>query len=339
MLGKLSDFIYKKKTYGARTVITVLGLKFKLYNLRKELCNESFSLNKNTIQMLYGYLYNSHEDDLFCLKTGSIIFIIHKDCLKLDYSFFQNYILPQCNSSSILELSKLDKDSVLYKEHITRVNDGEFLWKYVERYYYISHSFISQDKESGDIYINSSFVPEKDMVKSEYKIRHIPKISKRKYIKGITVGDYIKKKSRLERVVTVDKLLNYIFSAYRDNENPDKVSGKLLDCHLFNFIISEEGLFHFVDFDLECTESLDRAYCIFFMLYKYDIELYELMLKRYGLADRHDYYEKHFSIYRQPMVQNGKDIITAEHKKLQKKYFSDEGTRPQYKVKYKRVKL
>ena len=169
MLGKLSDFIYKKKTYGARTVITILGLKFKLYNLRKELCNESFSLNKNTIQMLYGYLYNSHEDDLFCLKTGSIIFIIHKDCLKLDYSFFQNYILPQSNSSSILELLKLDKDSVLYKEHITRVNDGEFLWKYVERYYYISHSFISQDKESGDIYINSSFVPEKDMVKSEYK--------------------------------------------------------------------------------------------------------------------------------------------------------------------------
>ena len=339
MLNKIFDFIFSKKNYGARTVITVLGLKLKLYDIKRELSGESFNLNKNTIQVLYSQLQSAPDDNLFCLRTNSLIFILHKNCLKLDYKFLQDYIIQQGLSRNILEFIKLDKDSVLYKEHIGRVKNGEFLWKYVERYYYISHSFISEDKSDGGIYINSSYVKEKDMVKSEYKIQHVPQISKRKYIKGITVSDYIKYKSKVEKFLIIDKLLNYIFSTYRDKENPNKVSGDLFDCHLNNFLIAEDGLFHFVDFDLKCTKSLDRGYCIYFMLYKYDIGLYEKFLKRYKLPDKHKYYENHFSIYKQPAKQNGKSIITYEHKKLQRKYFTDEGILPQYSIKYKRVKL
>ena len=339
MLDKLSNFVYSKKIDGARTVITVLGIKLKLYDLRYELSYESYNLNKNTIQVLYAHLQSSNEDDLFCLKTHYLTFVLHKNCLKLDYKFFQDYIIQQGLSRNILEFIKLDKASILYQEHINRVQNGEFLWKYVERYYYISHSFISEDKKTGDIYINSSYVKEKDMVKSEYKIRHIPRISKRKYMRGITVGDYISDKSKVEKFLIVDKLLNYIFTTYRAKDDPEKVSGDLFDCHMNNFIIGEDGMFHFVDFDLKCTENLDRGYCIYFMLYKYDLELYKRMLKRYRLPDRHKYYENNFSIYKQPMKQNGKNIVTYEHKKLHRKYFTDEGIHPQFQIKYKRVKL
>ena len=339
MSNKLLDFIYSKKVDGARTIIIVLGIKLKLYDIRKELCGESFNLNKNSVQVLYSHLQNAAEDDLFCLRTHCLLFILHKNCLKLDYKFFQDYIIQQGLRRNILELIKPDKDSVLYKEHIARVQNGEFLWKYTERYYYISHSFISEDRQTGEIYINSNFVPEKDMVQSEYKIRHVPKVSKRKYLRGITVDYYLKNKSRIEKLIVIDKLLNYLFSTYRASDNPEKVSGDLFDCHLSNFLIAEDGQFHFIDFDLKCTVSLDREYCIYFMLYKYDIELYETMLKRYGLKDKHRYYEKHFSIYNQPMKQSGKSIITYEHKKLQRKYFTDEGIRPQYHIKYRKVKL
>lgn len=339
MLNKLLDAIYNRKIDGARTIITVLGIKFKFYDIKKELCYEGFNLNKNTVQVLYSHLQNASEEDLFCLRTHNIIFIMQKGCTNLDYKFFQDYIIQQGLRRNILEFIKLDRESILYKEHICRVVNGEFLWKYVERYYYISHSFISEDAKTGEVYINSSYVKEKDMIKSEYKIQHVPRISKRKYIKGITVGDYIQNKSKVEKFLIVDKLLNYIFSTYRAKEDSIKVSGELFDCHLQNFLIAEDGQFHFVDFDLKCTESLDRGYCIYFMLYKYDLELYKKMLKKYQLPDKHKYYENNFSIYKQPLKQNGKNVVTYEHKKLQRKYFSDEGILPQYKITYKRVKL
>ena len=87
MLNKIFDFIFSKKNYGARTVITVLGLKLKLYDIKRELSGESFNLNKNTIQVLYSQLQSAPDDNLFCLRTNSLIFILHKNCLKLDYKF------------------------------------------------------------------------------------------------------------------------------------------------------------------------------------------------------------------------------------------------------------
>lgn len=289
--------------------------------------------------ILYSYLQNCADDDLFCLRTGNVIYILSKGCLKLDFKFLQNYIISPGFKLNILEIIKLDKDSILYKEHYERIQNSEFLWKYIERYYYIGHSFISEDKNTKEIYINNSYIKEKNQVKSIYKIQHVPATTKRKYIRGITVGEYIKNKSIKEKILIIDKLLNYIFYPYKDEQNPEKVSGDLIDCHLYNFIIGEDSQFHFIDFDLKCTESIDRNYCIYFMLYNYDIDLYKKMLSKYGYNDRHKYYEKNFSIYRQPPIQNGKSIITQHHKRLQQKYFSDEGISQKYKIKYKKVKL
>ena len=338
-MKKFLHFLFSIKQKDARKIITILGIKFKFSNLKNELSKESFNVNKNNVQILYSYLQNCEDDDLFCLRTNNVIYILSKGCLKLDFKFFQNYIISPGFTLNILEIIKLDKTSILYKEHSERIKNSEFLWKYIERYYYIGHSFISEDKNTNEIYINSSYIKEKNQVKSIYKIQHVPATTKRKYIKGITVGEYIKNKTFKEKFLIIDKLLNYIFSTYKDEQNPEKVSGNLIDCHLYNFLIGEDGLFHFIDFDLKCTESLDRNYCIYFMLYKYDKDLYNKFLSEYRYKDRHKYYEKNFSIYKQPQTQNGKSIITQTHKKLQKKYFSDEGISPKYQIKYKKVKL
>ena len=333
MFNILNKLFYKNFD-GPSNIIKFLGIKFSYYDYKKGLLSTTLDMNKNLAQIAYNFLMTASEDDLYCFKTGNILFIFNKGCLELDYDFFRDYVITFGYTAGIFEFLKLDKSSVLYKEHIDRVKNGEFLWKYVERFYYISHSFISKDKNTGEIYINSSYIKEENMIKSEYKIQHVPSVSKRKYIKGIAVGDYIKGKSKDERIAIVDKLLNYIFTSYRASDDPNKISGKMFDCHLYNFIIGQDGLFHFIDFDLKSTESLDREYCIYFMLFRYDKILYKKMLELYKLKDKHKYYMANFSIYKQPLTRNGKSIITEEHKKLSRKYFGGEGLKPDYKLSY-----
>lgn len=339
MFNKILKNIFSIKTNYARKEIRILGVKLKLFCAKEEIHRQDLLINKNTIQFAYNILFNSEEDDLFCLRAHEIIFIFNKGCLNLKYTFFRDYVLPSGHSENIIEFYKLEPDSILYKEHIDRVKNGEFLWKYVERYYYISHSFISKDSRTGEIYINSSYIKEKIQFRSEYKLHHVPIISKRKYLPGVSVDDYIKNKPFAEQLIVIDKLLNYIFTTYRDKDNPEKVSGDLIDCHMHNFLIGEDGQFHFIDFDLKCDESLDRNYCIYFMLYKYNEEIYYRFLRRYGFKDKHKYYEKHFSIYNQPLKHNGRSIIRREHMKLREKYFSDTGLNEEYKLNYKKIPL
>lgn len=339
MLDKLFKNIFSITTNYSRKEICILGVKLKLFCAKEEIHRQDLLVNKNTIQFAYNLLFNAEDDDLFCLRAHEIIFIFHKGCLNLQYKFFQDYVIPSGHTENIIEFHKLNKNSILYKEHIDRVKNGEFLWKYVERYYYIGHSFISKDKKTGEIYINSSYVQEKIQLRSDYKLRHIPSVSKRKYLPGIAVDDYISNKPFAEKMIIIDKLLNYIFTTYRAKDDPNKVCGNLADCHLHNFVIGEDGQFHFIDFDLKCDESLDRNYCIYFMLYKYNQELYYRFLKRYGFKDKHKYYERHMSIYKQPLKQNGRNIITREHMKLKEKYFSDIGINEEYKLNYKKVSI
>ena len=336
MLRSITNFLYKKEIRELKKVITVLGIKFKTHDVRGILQRWGGCLNKNTVQVLYKNLRDSSDEDLYCLRAYNLTFVLHKGCLNLDYNFFQDYIVTFGYSGNLLELIKLDKTSFLYREHIDRVNNGEFLWKYTERDFYIAHSFVSKDKVSGKIYIHSSYVKETNLAKNTGKIRHVPQMSKRRYIRGITAGDYIKSRPFEEQVVIADKLLNYIFSTFQAEDDPAKVSGSLLDCHLYNFVIGTDGLFYFVDFDLKCTESLDRNYCIYFMLYGYNRELYRKILEMYGYEDRHKYYEKEFSIFKQPENRSVRRTATSEHRELYQKYFGDCGIIPEYTITYEK---
>ncbi len=332
MIKNLLDCIFSidnQNGEDARKVITLLGVKVKLKNLKSDLFRRTVILNRNTLQILYNQLPLLADDDLFCLRAKDIIFIFNKGVLNLDYRFFQDYVVLYGFSTDILELIKLEKTSVLYKEHIDRLKNGEFCWKYVDRNYYIGHAFISQ--QDGDIYIHSSYVKEKNLTVDDSNIHHVPMESKRKYIKGIAVGDYLKNRPLEFQIEVMQKLLHHVFVNYRDKENPGRVSGKLLDCHLYNFILGEDGKFYFVDFDLECRESLERGYCVFFMLYYYDRKLYNAMLKKFGYKDKHHYYQEHF-IKTKTIKNHAKISVSEEHKELRQKYFTDAGILAHYKV-------
>lgn len=134
--------------------------------------------------ILYSYLQNCADDDLFCLRTGNVIYILSKGCLKLDFKFLQNYIISPGFKLNILEIIKLDKDSILYKEHYERIQNLEFLWKYIERYYYIGHSFISEDKNTKEIYINNSYIKEKIKLKVFTKYNMSQQLQKENILGG-----------------------------------------------------------------------------------------------------------------------------------------------------------
>lgn len=324
--------IFSIQNQAGRKVINILGIKFKFSNPKFQMMQQALISNKNTVQIVYCLLESASDDDLFCLRTGDMTFIVHRNCLNLDYKFFQDYLLPFGYAHNILEFIKLDRTSLLYREHIDRVLNGEFLWKYIERGYYIGHNFISTDKITGEIYINTSYVPEENLAKGGLKVQHVPQIAKRKYIKGEAVGEYLKNKTFEERQHVVESLLEYLFTTYRDPNDSEKVSGDLLDCHLYNFLIGEDGQFYFIDFDLECSEPLERNYCIFFMLFYYDKTLYKMMLEKYGFSDRHKYWQKNFSVDKQPASKNEKKLITPEHASFCRKYFSDQGTDKNYTI-------
>lgn len=324
--------IFSIKNEKDKKIINILGIKIKFFNHKSQMLNQAIAANKNTVQIVYCLFESAAEDDLFCLRSGDMTFVFHKNCRMLDYKFFFDYILPFGYAHKTFEFIKLDKTSILYREHIDRVINGEFLWKYVERGYYIGHNFISVDKNTGEIYINTSYVPEENLAKGGLRVQHVPQIAKRKYIKGETVGEYLKNKPFEVRLHIIESLLEYLFTTYKDKDDSQKVSGDLLDCHLYNFLIDEDGHFHFIDFDLKCSEALERNYCIFFMLFYYDKSLYKMMLDKYGFTDRHKYWQKNFSVDKQPAHQNEKILITKNHASYCIKYFSDAGTDKNYSI-------
>lgn len=330
MAGILNK-LFSIETQNSRKIIKILGIKFNILNLKPELSRQTIIANKNLLQLVYAQLKNSQEDELFYLKNECLVFIFNKNCLELDFKFFQDYILPFGYAGKILEFAILDKNSILYKEHIKRVEDGEFCWKYIDRDYFIGHTFISKDKVSGDVYINSTNLNTVDIPQNNSKIRHLAINSKRKYIKGLTVGEYLKNKSFDVQFAIVNKLLDNVFETYKDSKEPNKISGKLFDCHLYNFLVSEDGKFHFIDFDLECTESLEKSYCIYYMLYFYNRELYHKMLNHYNCKDNSDYYQEHYVKAKQQKVTVTKANV-EEYTSLKRKYFTDAGTEAVYEI-------
>lgn len=317
----------------SRKVITILGIKIKINNVKendiREISNERvFIINRNTVKLALLSLKNIKDDSLLCLKGEEIIFIFHKNSLCVDNKFFIDFLTNHVKKFTLLELSELEKNSVLYKEHITRVKNNEFCWKYVNRGYFISETYLSY--KNSNIYINSSYIDETENYENGVNAHFVRLQSSRKYVEGVTVADYMKTKNEEEQLQIFDKLYDYVCTTYSDEEYPNKISKKLSDCHLYNFIIDSKGAFHFIDFDMESSESLDKEYCIFRMLY-YDFNnLYKIVLKKYGLEDKHKLYEE-FNQEKIP-CREMTDTEIFKHDKLCKKYFSELSFCEQYNI-------
>jgi len=277
-------------------VYTIFGIKFKFIRIKEnDLRNivKCSQVNRTIVNLLHLCLQNAKDDDLFFLRNDKISFVISKKVLNLDFEFYRRFINSPNNA--IMELTILNKASSFYQEHMNGYKNNEFLWKYQDRGHIITKTALSY--ENNELYISTSCIEQSEKIKDTSKMHFSTKSVKRKYIEGEIVLKYILDYDFETRCKIIKRLLNYIFNELKDENNPKKVSGTYCDCHLGNFIVDKNEQFHFIDFDFECDESIDRNYCIYYMLYDYDKNIYKKMLEEFNFKDEHKYYKKLHSNY------------------------------------------
>ena len=215
--------------------------------------------NANTIFMLYNiFLKNASSDDLFCLRNNEGCFIFNNKVLDFGYKNFRDIILncylAKCDA---LELSNLDKESVLYKEHIVRLNNNEFLWKY-RNIGFVQHQFLSYD-ENG-YYVNETIIGDKTTYDVKNNCYFQAKTQKRQFYDGVTLGEYLDNKSYDEQKEILIKLAEHIFATYSVEKG--MISGKLYDCYEMNFICGKDGKFYFIDDNYISKNPISKEYVL-----------------------------------------------------------------------------
>ena len=240
-----------------------------------------YKVNASIVNQLIFCLRMANSDDLFCLKNDLVCFIFCKDSLKFGEKNLSDYI---CKSFAplkhILQFSILDKNSEIYKKHIVRISNKEFLWKYIQRYGYELQKFLYFD-ENNEVYIDGSIIKEADSTCSESNMIINNNIEKRKFIEGITVDDYLQGKTHQEKVDMLVKMTKFFFDKYTVED--DKIDGLLWDFHWNNVIIDKEGKFHFIDNDFVSRIPLDKKRLLNYMLnFTYDKKLQEDVNKYFG---------------------------------------------------------
>ena len=328
---------HKGNDYFTHKILTILGIKLKFKQLIKndiELICQNSSVVKNTYQLfILNMLQNASDEDLYCLKNEYFCIIIHKNSFQTDLKFLINFIFVNFLQAD-LTLTKLNKNTDLYKEHIKRLQNNEFLWKYCDRQYIIMHTFIQKDVETGNIIVNTAPVRENEYVKNSSKFQYLMQPIKREFVKGITLREYFDALNDWEKIKIADKVLNWLFTQYKSETNPKKVMGKYWDCHLYNIIVGDDNLLHFIDFDITCVEDIDRDFCIYKMFFDYNKKIYYEMLKCYKCKDRHKFYMNYYAL---PTLET--ELQSKEHKDLIKKYFQKENCAESYKINYEKQEI
>ena len=245
--------------------IYLVGLKMKFISVKDEINAASQIINNSTLFIAYEALKQASPKDLFVLKNDCVVYILSSKCALVEFAFFKDYLLPFGYSSKLLKFQKLEKTSNIYKEHFEKLKKQEYLWKYLNKEQTIEQKYFTYNEEKQECNINT-INPDKS-------------VSSRKYIKGITIGEYIKNKTFSEQLQILEKTFEYLFSNFPAEDDLEKVSMYLSDCHLYNILLGEDGNLHYIDYDDRFKESLDRSFCIYNALYNYNRILYNKLLK------------------------------------------------------------
>ena len=220
------------------------------------------SANVNLISTVWHFLDTSKEDDLYCLRNADCCFIFNRKVLDFGYNNFKYFIMNTYSARvHLFELEKLDKTAVLYQEHMDRLKNNEFLWKYRNEGL-IAHQFMSFDKEG--FYVNYTTI-EDNHNQDTYDIdggKHFIQIqkAKRPFYEGVSVKEYLEDKDYETQKTVLIKLAEYIFQNYAVAN--DMIDGKLFDCNPMNFIYDTKQQFHFIDKDFISKAPLSKDHII-----------------------------------------------------------------------------
>ena len=283
--------------------LKILGIKisFKKLNFKKLVYRQ----NCNLISIVFNNIKLADSKDLFCLRNDKICFIFNKNITAFGYKNFCDYVMNCMHLLRIpLTYSMLDYDSEMYKEHAERLANNEFLWKYVHCNGKFLHKYLSID-ENNQIFVHEQLMDESFAKNPNNGVAFIPKNSKRPFIKGNTVRQYLENESIDTKKEILVKLLDYVFEKYAVGNG--MISGTLYDCHWGNFIIDENKNFYFIDDELVSPKPLKKEYVIKYLLRSSgEDEVLEYLLEHYGIKS-----SKNKNIKKSNFVQKNKKSVAA----------------------------
>ena len=334
LLDKIFSVEYCKTNYFTSKIINLFGIKLKFKKINK-FDIEQIIINSSILKAV-NFLFclsNSAEDDLFSISNEAICIIVHKNCIQADIKFIIDFII-NAFWGNLFIINKLNKDSFLYKEHIERVKNNEYIWKYADRKYLIAYTYLKKDSETNEFTIIKSSIPESQYAENNTKLQYLTDTIQHKFIEGITLKEYFDKQNFKKQIEIADKVLNWLFTEFKSENNPLKVSGKVFDCHLCNIILGADSKLHFIDFDVIYLEDLERSFCIYKMFFDYNEKVYYEMLKRYKCKDKHKLYSKMFEL---PVFDDNN--LSECHKELVKKYFINSEIPQSYTLNYEKKEI
>lgn len=272
------------------------------------------SINKNLITELF---FAVGQDGLYYIQSSGSLFIFKRGSLLNNYDFLSIFMNSHVCNGLEWKFSRLDETSILYKEHYEAFNNDAILYKYISHIGLISRTIISQDKKTKKMFMQCDILGLDNYKPSKGNMLLYQNQPKREIYEGVTLGSYIKDKTSIEEIATYRYVLDYLFSHY--TVSPNKVSGKLLDCHAGNIIINSYGIFP-IDQEIIYKEDIEKN----MLVYRLCSHLYDHFVKYYNLPPIPVSKYKNYPTDQQI----NEDTMLAKKKNadLFSKYFKDIGT-------------
>lgn len=277
----------------------------------------SANLLKNNPEVFL-FLLADNETLCYIMVPNNVLFIFKKKSLLNNAKFIKDYMLDTISHHKDWKvmLGILDKNCVLYQEHIKSFDNHTILYKYINRHGLINKSVITE--ENGELYVENQYLGIENY-HSDNKIIYANQ-EKRKILDGITVEEYIKDKSQTDTYIILRNMYDSLFEQYPSSDGDrEKVSGILLDLHTENVIINNEG-FHYIDKDVVYGDNLNKSMVLCRRLGK--SWLYENLIEYYKLKDMSSQYSSY------PLNDmNSEDMKRAREANggIFKKYLTPEG--------------
>jgi len=280
-------FIREKLTI----IIKIFGIKIKVsfpIDFDIKIDNHiTYTQNVSLVTNLIYTLKLAEDNEIFCLKNDIVCFIFNKNVLKWGADNFKEFVYNSffALQKNPLEFRVLDENTLIYKEHAKRSMNNEFLWKY--KLYSIDtvlHKFLSFDDNNNYWIHDKVFTDNKQYCK---ELSFIQNESKRKFIKGKTFSKYIMDLPYEEKKKETIRLVQFLLDNFTVEDN--KLDSVLIDCHVNNIIVDDNGDFHYIDIDVKSEQPLNKESVINYLFkntsYK---QLQEEVLKHFGIRKLYD---------------------------------------------------
>ncbi len=277
----------------ANTENEIKALKRRAADLLKKVKELQSAKNNDLLKSSFTEILRMLQktDDIFYMRSMGLLFLLKRDAVFEHYDFIKGYVFDYLNRRGDWNLGILPRDCVLYEKHKDVFADNNILvLKYIARNGLVNKSVVSTDWK-GQIFMESSYLGRENYQNDDNGLVYADQ-PKRAIIDGISVRDYMYGKSYEERMLIYHNVYNHLFTKYAGSDYT-KVSGELLDAHMDNVIVNNQG-FHFIDKDIIYDGELDKS----MVLYRQfgDSAEYKYFIRYYNLPDMSAEYKEKYPL-------------------------------------------